>query len=87
MLTKEKCLERSQEYLRDRHPQVWERLSVANEPVRAKVYDLLAAYLQQSAPELRDDDNFDLLGAFGTDDKALDQLIDHVTDLEAMPQL
>jgi hypothetical protein len=76
MLSKEKCLEKSQEYLRDRHPQVWERLSVTDEAVKLKVYNLLAEYLQESAPELSDDDHFDLLGAFGTDDTALDQLID-----------
>jgi hypothetical protein len=58
MLSKEKCLEKSREYLRDRHPQVWERLSVTDDAVRVKVYDLLAEYLQESAPELSDNGAF-----------------------------
>jgi hypothetical protein len=47
-------------------------------------------YLQESAPELSDDDNFNLLGAFGRDDAALGELIDQVVltmGLPVMPEL
>jgi hypothetical protein len=90
MLTKEKCLEKCQEYLRGSHPKVWERLVATDEAVRVKVYNLLAEYLQQSAPELGDNDNFHLLGAFGMDDSALEQLIGQVVltmGLPVMPEL
>jgi hypothetical protein len=79
MLTNEKCLEKCQEYLSKHHRKVWERLLVAQEAARTKVYSLLVEYLQESAQELNDDDDFDLLGAFGTDDTALEQLIEQVS--------
>jgi hypothetical protein len=78
MLTKEKCIEKCIEHLPHHHPKVWERLSVADKAVRVTVYNLLAEYLQESAPQLNDGDDFDLWGAFGTDDKALEELINHV---------
>lgn len=78
MLSKDKCFAKSQAYLQQSHPTIWQRLLVSNEAVRAKVYNLLAQYLQESAPGLRDEDNFHLLGAFGTNDEGLEQLINHV---------
>jgi hypothetical protein len=87
MLTKEKCFEKCRGYLSERHPKVWKRLLLMDEAARTKVYSLLAEYLQQSAPEVTDDDNFHLLGAFGADDSALEQLIEQVIRLPLVAEL
>jgi hypothetical protein len=87
MLSKDKCVEKCQQYLQECHPKVWQRLLVADEAVRTKVYNLLAQYLQESAPQVSDEDNFHLLGAFGTDDSALEELIGHVVLTMGLPVL
>ncbi len=58
-MTNEKCFE----YLRERHPKVWDRLMVLDEAVRFKFYNLLVEYLQKSALELDDFDLFSELRA------------------------
>jgi hypothetical protein len=70
-------LDKYSEYLAQYHPQIWKHL-VEQEALRAKVYKVLSEYLQQSAPQLSDDDDLHLLGAFGTDDSTLEQLIEQV---------
>ncbi len=79
MLTKEKCLEKCQEYLRESHPRVWERLLAKDEGVRFKFYNVLVEYLQESGSNLSDNNDFDLNGAFGTNDAELEQLIEQVS--------
>jgi hypothetical protein len=49
--------------------------------LRLEVYNVLAEYLQPSVPELNDGDDYHLLGAFGTDDIALEQLMEQVQAL------
>jgi hypothetical protein len=82
MLSKEKCLEKCQGYLREYHPKVSERLLVEDESARSRYYNSLAEYVQTSLPNLSDDDDLSLLEVFGTDDVLLEQLLEQVLGSE-----
>jgi hypothetical protein len=69
-ITKEKCIK----YLRAHHPKVWDRLMNLDEAMRLTFYNLLVDYLQKSGAEPSAAD-VNLLGAFGTDDAALELLL------------
>jgi hypothetical protein len=62
MLSKGKCFENCSEYLPQFHPHVWKQL-ITQEALRIKVYNVLAEYLQESVPELNDDDDFHFIGS------------------------
>jgi hypothetical protein len=77
MLSMGRCFEKCSEYSPQFHPKIWRRL-ITRDALRIKIYNVLAEYLQESAPELNDDDDCHLLGAFGIDDTALEEVLDWI---------